>query len=75
GKTLKNRVTFLNENNKLISYGEGWQGTAPDSSPVSTHIQEIPENTAYVQISARYAPNITEIIQPSELKSCVLCFS
>ncbi len=75
GKALKNCVAFLNENKELISYGEGWQGTAPDSAPVSTHVQEIPENTAYVQISAGYAPDMTEIIQPSELKSCVLCFS
>ncbi|MDE6005479.1 MAG: hypothetical protein K2G88_08860 [Oscillospiraceae bacterium] len=75
GKALKNCVAFLNENKELISYGEGWQGTVLDSAPVSTHVQEIPENTAYVQISAGYAPDMTEIIQPSELKSCVLCFS
>lgn len=75
GKMLKNRVAFLDEKKELLSYGDGWQGSAPDSAPVSTHVQKIPENTAYVQIAAGYAPDMIKIIQPSELKSCVLCFS
>jgi len=75
GKATKCCVAFMDENNILLGYGDDWQGTTPSGGDVSTHFQEIPEHARKIQVVTGYAPDITETIQVSDLKSCILCFS
>lgn len=75
GKAIKCCVAFLDENGTVVDYGDGWQGTMPHNGDVSTHFQAIPEQAKKLQIAVGYAPDMTETIQTSDLKSCILCFS